>query len=298
VSAPRPAVRALGDSRGTVSGMRNPSGPTSHSALLVRGGVLSASVVGIALVMGSIGVFSNPGGVGGAGVAYAGTCTGTDQNGNTYTYPCDGPSGQPPASSGPGANAPPGGSGSSPAPQQRATGLRLSASVLTAGQPLTATASGTPGRVVDLYARLAPSSSDQILGSAKVPSGGSVSFSGLYPSSNGSFQARERGNSAVSSVLRLPVRSAASLAASRTAARRYTLHGVVAPHRGGVAVTVYQRRADGSLARLGAATTASNGSWQLRQAFTSNGSRVLLARTTADSRNASGTSPAVTLRVS
>jgi hypothetical protein len=283
-----------------MSGMRSPSGPKSHSALLVRGGVLSASVVGIALVMGSIGVFSNPGGVGGAGVAYAGTCTGTDQYGNTYTYPCDsGPTGQPPSSNGPTA-APPGGSGSSPAPapQQRATGLRLSASVLTAGQPLTATVTGTPGRVVDLYARLAPSGSYQILSTATVPSSGSVSFSGLHPSSNGSFQARERGNSAVSSVLNLPVRSAVSLAASRTAVRRYTLHGVVAPHRGGVGVTVYQRRADGSLARLGAATTASNGSWQLRQAFASNGSRVLLARTTADSRNASGTSPAVTLRVS
>jgi hypothetical protein len=248
-----------------------------------------------------------------SGPASAATCHEKDQYGNTNYYDCgpDDPNygtatGKPSSSPSPTSSSPtptataspsPDASPTStPAPARVPTGLRVSSGSILIGQAVTATATGTPGQVVDLYDAAAPGAA-RIIRSATVPSSGSVSWPGLKPGTNSHFQARERGNPSVSSTLTVAVHSAVTVTATRTGVRRWNFHGVLTPHRSGVLLTVYQVAANGALSKIGTARTGTQGDWNLGHGFASNSRRTFLVRSTADAMNAAGQSARATYTI-
>ena len=66
------------------------------------------------------------------------------------------------------------------------------------------------------------------------------------------------------------------------------MHGAVTPHRTSVLVTMYRVSSTGTLTQLGTARTLSTAAWTLAHTFPTTGTRTLLARTTADTLNTSG----------
>ena len=246
-----------------------------------------------------------------AGPVVAATCHTTDQNGNTIYYGCGPddpnygtatgkPSGSPsptttgmPSPAGPASPAPTA-SGASP---RVATTLRLSASAVTYGQGVTATAHGTPSQVLDLYDTPAAQSA-RVIRTVTVPADGVVTWRGLYLQRNSHLQAHERGNPHLSANLAIVVRSSVTLSAARQGTRRYLLRGSIAPRRSGVLVTVYQVSSTGVTTRLGTARTLSTGAYSVVYTFPSVGRRVLRARTTADTLNTAGLSLQITTSVS
>ena len=246
-----------------------------------------------------------------AGPAAAATCHFIDPNGNLIYYECgpDDPNygtatGKPSSSPSPTTTGTPSPAGSaSPTPTASgasprvATTLRLSASAVTYGQGVTATAHGTPSQVLDLYDTPAAQSA-RVIRTVTVPADGVVTWRGLYLQRNSHLKARERGNPHLSANLAIAVRSSVTLSAARQGTRRYLLRGSIAPHRSGVLVTVYQVSSTGVMTRLGTTKALSTGAYSLTHTFPTVGRRALRARTTADALNAAGTSVQITTSIS
>ncbi|MCW2600543.1 MAG: cellulose-binding protein [Frankiales bacterium] len=173
----------------------------------------------------------------------------------------------------------------------------VSTRLLTAGQALTVNAVATPGQVVNLLAKSAPSTSYRVIRTSTVPASGSLSWTDVKPTTNSAFQVLARDTGSVSAAVDVQVRSAVSLAARRTSVRRWTFYGTVTPNRNGQLVTVYQVSSNGSLSKLGSGRTNSYGQYAVPLVFPTSASRTFVAGTAADSLNAAGQSPRVTLSI-
>jgi hypothetical protein len=168
--------------------------------------------------------------------------------------------------------------------------IRIPPSPLIAGHAATITGSTDPGVTVELWVRSRPASSYRLTRTATAASDGSYLFT-VTPSTTTDLYARavRADQTATSRVATLPVRSAVSLAVSRTRTLTYRFSGSVLPHRGGIRISVYCRSGSG-VALVSSTTTASNGSWSITRRFSKGATYTLYAVAAATSNNAAGTS--------
>lgn len=166
----------------------------------------------------------------------------------------------------------------------------LTPRIVTAGQSVVVTATGTPGKVLELLVRRAPSTAYTVLTAATLPDSGRYSFPRVAVRTNTAFAVRQRDTRVTSHVQGVTVRSLVTLKAARVRTRTYALSGTVSPYAAKQTVTVYQLNAGGSRTGLGTVAVGSRGVWRLQYVFGSRYRRTLQAVSSAIATNASGTS--------
>lgn len=149
------------------------------------------------------------------------------------------------------------------------------------------TAAGIP---VDLYAYTQPSTTYRLVRSQVSDSTGLARFS-VRPPANTRLYAQKPGCTPGPSVV-LNVRTALSLAVTRTGPQEYVFSGDSLPARpGGLIVSLYRLTADGrSVLTAQARADAADGEWRVLRRFTGTGRFGFVVRTGQDLQNAPGAS--------
>ena len=172
-----------------------------------------------------------------------------------------------------------------PAPPAHATPtLKLDHTLVTSGQRVSVGGTGQPGEKVTLERSIAGSSYAAAT-TYTVDSAGH--FTGAVTAVNtGTYRVRGA-TGLVSSVATVVAKSKMSMAATRVAKRKYTLHGTVSPARALQVVKVYYKKSNGSYGLLGSVRTSAKGAWSFTHKYSATKRFAFKAVASATDRNAS-----------
>ncbi|MCU1692259.1 MAG: hypothetical protein JWM64_1350 [Frankiales bacterium] len=172
-------------------------------------------------------------------------------------------------------------------------------SVFYAGQSSNVVVQGQPGVTILLYAFSAPSKDYREVRRATMPADGTLELS-VKPSTDSSVFAAVRGETGNESIAReLHVRTASTVAASRTGTRTYVFSGRLLPGAQTIPVSLYRLASDGSEVLTARATSdGSTGTYRMTRTFSGTGTFSFVVRTSQSSTNAAGVSPVLRLTVS
>ena len=176
-----------------------------------------------------------------------------------------------------------------PIPCATAT-VSLPVDTITATARAVVSISGSSGTTVDLLAYSRPSIEYDVVRTVTVGSDGKVGVT-VRPGTNTRLYAQQRGCTGGASVV-LNVRTALTLAVTRTGTRSYTFSGRSIPARtGGLVVSLYRLGADGMPVLAGQTrANATTGAWSLPRTFGGTGRFDFVVRTGQDMQNAPGSS--------
>lgn len=173
--------------------------------------------------------------------------------------------------------------------------MTFSASTILTGEKVLVSGTAPPGAELRMFAVVRPGTTYTLVRSGTVPLDGKYSAL-LGPPANARIYTQVLGGGSTAA-MPLNVRSAVSLAVTRTALRTYRFSGSVVPKRAGVRVTVARRTPTGGLF-LVQTTSGADGRWAVSHRFTANGPVDVLAVASANAVTAQGSSPVRRLVVS
>ncbi|MCA1712181.1 MAG: metallophosphoesterase [Actinobacteria bacterium] len=171
-----------------------------------------------------------------------------------------------------------------------APSVELEPAVISAGQQATVRVRAEPERAVELWAYTRPSTAYSRVRTGTTDASGTATFS-VRPSANTRLYAAVADCPGGGSVV-LAVRTALSLAVSRTGTREYVFSGDSLPaRRGGLIVSLYRVEAGGRQVLTAQARASElTGEWSLVRRFSGTGRFGFVVRTGQDLQNAPGTS--------
>ncbi|CAN5572404.1 hypothetical protein BH10ACT10_BH10ACT10_00030 [soil metagenome] len=170
-----------------------------------------------------------------------------------------------------------------PAPVRATPTLTASKTVASYGDRITFTGTGQPGETVRISRTITGDSAGGV--SAVVDGTGRYTAS-ILTTASAVYQAK--GATGLSSpTVFLPAKSKMSMAATRVAKRKYTLHGTVSPARALQVVKVYYQKSSGTYGLLGSVKTSAKGSWSYTHTYSATKKFTFKAVASATERNAS-----------
>lgn len=190
-----------------------------------------------------------------------------------------------PTASSPSPAAPSPSPSSSPSPGPDVT---LSATTLTARQPVVVSGVAPPGRWLTIHAYSRPSTTYREVRQFEVPADGRFSVP-LFPQSNTRLYAAVDGSPGRSVVVL--VRPLVNLTATAVGRLQVDFSGRILPHQRGVLMTIYRRAEGGRDVITAQTSTDSTGRFALRRRFIAPGTWAFLARSGSGLVSVSGTSP-------